>query len=45
MSYKAQGNSSGWHDSRHLFFTPKLSLEGKNLFPQIADLNSLHANK
>lgn len=26
----------------HIFFSPKLSLEGKNLFPQIIDNNFAH---
>lgn len=29
---------SYWSDSNQVFFSPKLSLEGKNMLPQIVDL-------
>lgn len=31
---------SNYCDSRQLFFTPKLSLEGRNMFPMIGDAAS-----
>ncbi len=30
-----------WGDSKQLFFAPKLSLEGKNMFPLIGDGNTI----
>lgn len=42
MSFKTNLNKSHWNDSMHIFFSPKLSLEGKNLFPQIVDTNFCH---
>lgn len=40
MSTKTNLNKNHWNDSMHIFFSPKLSLEGKNLLPQIVDTNS-----
>lgn len=37
MSVKQPSNSNYWSDSRQIFFTPKLSLEGRNMFPVIGD--------
>jgi hypothetical protein len=37
MSHKNNFNKNHWNDSMHIFFSPKLSLEGKNLLPQIID--------
>lgn len=37
MSLRGQLNKNNYSNSNHLFFTPKLSLEGKNLFPHIAE--------
>lgn len=41
MSVKPQPNSNSWSDSKQIFFTPKLSLEGKNMFPIIGDNGSV----
>jgi len=35
MSFKTHLNNKYWNDSKQIFFTPKLSLEGRNLFPQL----------
>lgn len=40
MSMKTNLNKNHWNDSMHIFFSPKLSLEGKNLLPQIVDTNA-----
>jgi len=45
MSFKTQIKNNYWSDSKYLFFTPKLSLEGKNVFPQISDINHIPINK
>lgn len=37
MSIKPQLIPNYWGDSRQIFFTPKLSLEGRNMFPMIGD--------
>lgn len=37
MSLKSNLNKNGWNDSMHIFFSPKLSLEGRNMLPQLAD--------
>jgi hypothetical protein len=42
MTFKSNLNKNHWNDSMHIFFSPKLSLEGKNLFPQIIDNNFAH---
>lgn len=43
MTAKSQINTKFWSDSKQIFFTPKLSLEGRNLFPQIAEVHAFHA--
>ena len=45
MSIKSQLSRNNWNESKQLFFTPKLSLEGKNMFPQIGEINMIHQNK
>ena len=45
MSFKTQLNSKYWNDSKQIFFTPKLSLEGRNLFPQISEVHAFHVMK
>ena len=45
MNLRSQVDKSYWNDSKHLFFAPKLSLQGKNLFPQIGDINNIHSKK
>jgi len=42
MSMRSQASSNYWSDSKQVFFTPKLSLEGKNLFPIIGDSTNVH---
>jgi hypothetical protein len=42
MSMRSQASSNYWSDSKQVFFTPKLSLEGKNLFPNIGDSHNVH---
>jgi|JI6StandDraft_1071083.scaffolds.fasta_scaffold1560016_1 hypothetical protein len=42
MSGKTQLNRQYWNDSKQIFFTPKLSLEGRNLFPQISEVHAFH---
>lgn len=37
MSIKSNLNKNGWNDSMHIFFSPKLSLEGRNMLPHIVD--------
>lgn len=37
MSLKSNLNKQGWNDSMHIFFSPKLSLEGRNMFPHLVD--------
>lgn len=45
MSYKTNLNKPHWNDSMHIFFSPKLSLEGKNLLPQIIDTGLGHRDQ
>jgi hypothetical protein len=45
MSYKNNFNKNHWNDSMHIFFSPKLSLEGKNLLPQIVDPGICHRDQ
>ena len=45
MTFKSQLNQKYWNDSKQIFFTPKLSLEGRNLFPQISEVNPFHVNR
>jgi hypothetical protein len=45
MSFKYQLNRNYWNDSKQLFFTPKLSLEGRNLFPHISETHTFHHNR
>jgi len=45
MSFKTQLNKNYWNDSKQLFFTPKLSLEGHHLFPQITDFTAFLPNR
>ena len=39
MSVKSNIKKGYWTDSNQIFFSPKLSLEGKNMLPQINDLH------
>lgn len=45
MSYKTQLSKYDWNDSKQLFMSPVLSLEGRNMFPQIAEISHLHPNR
>jgi len=45
MSFKYNYTRNYCQDSRQVFFTPKLSLEGRNLFPQIADTHPFNQNR
>lgn len=45
MTFKSKASQNSWNDSKQLFFTPKLSLEGKNLFPQIVENIPLYPNQ
>lgn len=40
MSSKAPINHKYWNESKQIFFTPKLSLEGHNLFPHISEIHA-----
>ena len=42
MSLKSNIKKGYWTDSNQIFFSPKLSLEGKNMLPQINDLYLPH---
>ena len=45
MSFKYHYSRNYYQDSKQVFFTPKLSLEGRNLFPQISDFHPFNQTK
>jgi len=45
MSFKYHYSRNYYQDPKQLFFTPKLSLEGRNLFPQISDTHPFHQSR
>jgi hypothetical protein len=45
MATRTNLNRNHWNDSMHIFFSPKLSLEGRNLLPQIIDPSFGHRDQ
>lgn len=37
---KSNVQKNSWNEPIHVFFSPKLSLQGKNIFPQLSDYQS-----
>ena len=45
MAFKSQLNKNYWYDSKQLYFSAKLSLEGKNMLPHIVESNCIHVHQ